>query len=265
MSRGFTTSRSRKGFTLIEVMVVIVIMGFLAVIATPILFGIIEKSREKVDLLKFYYLRDALNKALVEDGDALTHTTTVKKKNNDQMNTLTTTLKNGLSSNRGATLFVIELHNGLSINVQNSHNQANNTHNISEIIGTSGTWYNALNEAGFEGVADIIAGRITGNYKKDTDTYTSFSWNDANNNNAEWWRTAPRKPMFISQALNKGQKDENTRYTVSVRWSDVNNPGSSLEVYLLPNGKNYNYAFYTDHGVCFSTLGDAGCNGGKKK
>jgi len=71
--------------------------------------------------------------------------------------------------------------------------------------------------------------------------------------------------MFISQALNKGQKDENTRYTVSVRWSDVNNPGGSLEVYLLPNGKNYNYAFYTDHGVCFSTLGDAGCNGGKKK
>ena len=174
-------------------------------------------------------------------------------------------MDDGLASNSGAALFVIELHSGQTINVQNSHGSANNKYNISALIGTSGTWYDALNESGFEGVADIVAARINNNYKQNTATYTSHSWNDHNNNNAQWWRTAPKKPLFISQALNKGEKDENTRYTVSVRWSDVKHPGGSLEVFLLPNGKSYNYAFYTKHGVCISTLGDAGCNGGKKK
>ncbi len=116
----------------------------------------------------------------------------------------------------------------------------------------------ALNEAGFEGVADIVADRITGSYKKETSTYTSFSWNDANNNK-EWQRTAPKKPMFSSLALNKGKKDENTRYTMSVRWSNVKDPGHSLEVYILPNGKNWNAAFLSDNGTCFSTYGAAGC------
>ena len=99
-------NKRKKGFTLIEVMVVTIVMGILAGVAVPSIFGLVERSKEKVDLLKFYYLRDALNRALLEDGDALTKTTTVKKKNSDQMNALTTTMNNGLSSNRGATLFL---------------------------------------------------------------------------------------------------------------------------------------------------------------
>ena len=65
------TLRSRKGITLIELMVTIAIMGFLVTVALPNVFGVAEKTREKVDLLKLYYLRDALNRALIEDLDAL--------------------------------------------------------------------------------------------------------------------------------------------------------------------------------------------------
>ena len=251
----------KAGFTLIEILVVIVILGVLAGVGAPKLMGVVEKTKEKTDLMKLYYLRDALNKAMIENENALTNTTTAKKMNADQLQQLIDKMYEGFKYERGATLFVIEVHNGLSVNVQNSHNKANNTYNVSKILGTSGTWCDALREAGFEGVADIVADRIKGTYKKDTDTYTSFSWKDANNNDAEWQRTAPKKPMFTSLALNKGKKNENTRYTMSARWTDVKHPGHSLEIYILPNGKKWNQAFLTDNGTCFSTYGDLGCSG----
>ena len=254
-----TYGRIKQGFTFIEIMVVIVVLGILGAVATPKLFGYIEKTKEKTDLMKLYYLRNALNKALLESSEALNNTTLAKKnaKEEDKQKVIDK-MYNVLKTDAGATLFVIEVHNGLSVNVQNSHSSANNANNISEILGTSGTWCDALKEAGFEGVADIVADRITGNYKKSTSTYTSFEWHD-DVKNANWQRTAPRNPMFSSLALNKGKKNENTRYTMNVRWSNPKVPGHSLEVFLLPNGKKWNSSYRTDLGTCFSTYGDAGC------
>lgn len=244
-------TQSRRGVTIIELMVVFAIMGFLATVAVPNVFGVAEKTREKVDLLKLYYLRDALNRALLEDLDALTKFTPVKGANANNQHS------NQIGSKQGAALFVIELHSGLPINVQGSHGKANNSTNICGMIGSNGTFYNALKEAQFEGVADIVRDRLAGNkYNFNSDTYTTTPYYD--NNNKLDHRTAPTQPMFISRALNHGKTNENTRYTMSVQWSP-GNEGFSVEVFLLPAGKQWNQAFKTDHGVCFSTYGKKGC------
>jgi prepilin-type N-terminal cleavage/methylation domain-containing protein len=255
---------SKRGITLMELMVVIAIMGVLSTVAVPKLFGAGEKAREKIDLMKLYDLRNAINLALIEDTDAMTNYSPAKNQSTDYKNTLRSKLENGLNSDRGATLFVIELHNGLSINVQGSHHKANNTHNICEMVGTSGTWYSALRDARFEGVADIIAARLKGgnNYKSDGETFTSIEYTNADGNTD--YRTAPKNRMFLSKALNIGKINDNVRYTLSVRWSNPKDPGYSVEVYMLPNGHSWNDAYLSDHGTCFSTYGNKGCSKKKK-
>ena len=61
-----TALRSRKASLLSKAHGSFAIMGFLATVAVPKFFGVAEKTREKADLMKLYYLRDALNRALIE-------------------------------------------------------------------------------------------------------------------------------------------------------------------------------------------------------
>ena len=46
-------------------MIVIVFMGVLAAVAVPNLFGIIERSREKLDLMKLWYVKNAVERTLI--------------------------------------------------------------------------------------------------------------------------------------------------------------------------------------------------------
>lgn len=253
-------NKAKRGFTLIELMVVISVMGILASIALPSTFGVVERSRERIDLLKLFYLRDALDRALVESETALYNSpylsTGSEKEQQDRNKKLTNALKG-----KGVALFVIEVHNGLSINVQGSHGSANNDVNMCQLIGSSGPYYTALKDAGFEGVAEIVKDRLTGkskNYDHDGATYTSISYYSEKFQKTDY-RTAPKNPMFISRALNVGKRDENTRYTMNIRWVGGNEKSRSVDVFLLPNGAAWNGAFMTDRGVCFSTAGPAGC------
>ncbi|MBR2074172.1 MAG: prepilin-type N-terminal cleavage/methylation domain-containing protein [Fibrobacter sp.] len=248
----------RRGFTLIEVMIVIVIMGLLAGIAVPNIMGLIERSRENIDRLKLFYLREALNRALVDDANALMNTayTSGNKANQDS-------LTKYLKGTQGVTLFVIEVKNGVSINVQGSHGKANNSVNMCQLIGDGGTWYNALMEAGFEGVADIVASRLdkTDYSKLDQSNTSYYAKKDGSN-----WRTYPKSPMFISKALNQGDCSGNYRLTMNFRWSGGDASSRSVEVALLPSSGNMNNkAFKTEHGVCFSTEGDNACKSFSKK
>jgi prepilin-type N-terminal cleavage/methylation domain-containing protein len=93
-------SSLHSGFTLIELMVTISIIGILSTIATPLMFEQVERTRQKLDLVKLFYLRDALNKALVEDENALYSSDYIT--NDDIKNKVTT----ALTRDKGLVLFV---------------------------------------------------------------------------------------------------------------------------------------------------------------
>ncbi len=266
----------KHGFTMIEIMVVIVILGVLAGVGAPRLLNYTERVKEKADMMKLYYLRDALNRALIESEVALYQSSFVSGGDSAATANLQK-LKNALKSETGVDLFVYELRPDFYTNIQENHSTINSGSEMSKIVGTSGVWYDALRDAGFDGVADILADRNKGgnNYKKDTDTYYSVEYKQGT---ATYYRTYPKKQLFMSNLLNHGkgagldkitkQKGNNTNYrlTLRVQWTGGNESSHSVEVALLPaqakmrnNSNKKGGALISDNGVCFSTYGDIGC------
>jgi len=266
-------NKCKHGFTLIEVMVVIIIMGFLAGILVPIALGAIERSRENIDRMKLFYLREALNRALVENEDALFNSAFVTS--GDKAAGNLSKLKTKLASEAGVDLFVIEMRPDLPTNVQNNHPSINSGSEMSKLVGSGGTWYDALKESGFVGVADILNARNNGgNLTKDGDTYYAFSYKSGS---STYYRTYPKEPMFISRELNNGkssglggitsQGGNNTNYrlTMNFQWNGMDENSRTVEVALVPAGGKMmtkggtGGALLTEHGVCFSTYGPKGC------
>ena len=262
--------RFNRGFTLIEVMIVIAIMGFLAAIAVPKIYGIIERSRENIDRLKLFYLRDALNRALVESEDALY--------NSDYASSNKKKLRDKLATAEGVDLFVIEMHPNHPNNIQSAHTSINKGSQFSKLVGNTGIWYDALKESGFNGVAEILDARNNGgDLTKDGETYVSYSYKDVNNQTQ--YRSYPKEPLFISHLLNHGKSagldnihhqggnKTNYRVTVSFQWTAMDSTSRSVEASLLPAGMKMREsrtnpeggALLSDHGVCFSTYGPIGC------
>ena len=266
----------KHGFTMIEIMVVIVVLGVLAGIGAPKLLGYTERVKEKADMMKLYYLRDALNRALIESEVALYQSDFVTK--GDKADDKLKTLKKKLESEAGLDLFVIEMRPDKEQNIQHNHPSINKGSEMSKIIGNSGVWYDALDEAGFEGVADIVALRngTGGNGYKNTDTYLAYSYTDAAGQ--KQWRTTPKNPIFMSKLLNRGKNSDlknitgqggnntNYRLTMSFQWTGGTESSHSVEVALLPasavmrnKSTKKGGALMSDNGVCFSTYGDIGC------
>ena len=255
-----SNSSKKAGFTLIELMIVIIIVNLLSGVAVPKMTDLIEKTRQKVDLLKFDYLRDALNRALYEDNvdnvdaAALAKNPT-KYKTTSQMDTL-------LTDSKGVALFIMELHASANANYQGNHSKAN-TSNMCALLyngsGTSGYWVDAFKEAGFGAVSDIVTARINNSISSNSSTYTKETYKIGN---TTWTRTYPTKPIFVSRALNGDPTQTSTnqtRWAMKVRWSGGNPQSHSLEVFLAPDNGDYQHAIRSRQGTCFSTLGEAGC------
>ena len=58
----------RKGFTLIEIMIVIIILGLLASLVVPNIIGQGEKAKQKIVCVQMKSLKDALDSFKIEQG-----------------------------------------------------------------------------------------------------------------------------------------------------------------------------------------------------
>ena len=259
--KGASPNRWKGGFTLVELMVVIIIINLLSGVAIPKVTDLIEKTREKIDLMKLYYLRDALNRALYEDnvtnvkaGDNLSSYNACK-------NVDATTLENNLKSDKGVALFIIQRSSSMPVNYQGTHSKAQ-SNNMCGLMFNDGYWYTAFKEAGFGAVADIIRDRASAgndvNVSTTSKTYTAVP----NSMKSSWWRTYPTNPIFISKFMGSDpteRTESNTSIVLRVRWSGGNPDSHSLEVFFTYDKGNYQSALRSRLGTCFSTIGEAGC------
>ena len=246
--------KSKKGFTLVELMVVIIIINLLSGVAIPKCTDLIEKSREKIDLMKMYYLRDALDRALYEDN--VSNVSEGKQGTCGDVNA--TTLNNYLKDKKGLALFIIQRSSHMPVNYQGVHSSAK-TNNMCGLMFSGGFWNTALKDAGFGAVADIIADRAAGDIiNQNSKTYTA----EKNSMEKSWWRTYPTQPLFLSRFLNHDPTQitkSNTAIALKVRWLNGNPDSHSLEVFFAYDSGDDETSLRSRLGTCFSTLGDAGC------
>lgn len=243
----------KAGFTIIELMVVIAIVNLLSGVAIPQLTDYIERTRQRLDVMKLYYLRDALNRALYEDDFSRideSATCAGKKTNKND-------LSKWLTTKDGVTLFIIELHDILPANYQaNNENRFKDNQNMCGVLTGGGFWNDALKDAGFGAVANILIARDKNDYKNAKD-FTAYQ---TKINGSTWWRTFPTQPLFISRAMNGDPTAAKTgvggqnRYKFKVRWTNGNEKSHSLEVFVQnAQGSDTGYPFTTRQGTCFST------------
>lgn len=256
--------KRKAGFTIVELMVVIIIVNLLSGVAVPKCTDLIEKARERIDLLKFFYLRDALDRALYED-DAFRIDESAKcgSVQNSKKN-----LSSWLSTEQGVSLFVIELHDSYPANYQaENKNRTSDNQNMCGLLSSEGFWLQAFKDAGFGAVADIVYARAKGaknesqfkNYPGDYNVTTVT--NAGSKHNETWARTYPKTPLFVSRVLNNdplaasGNNGQN-RYSMKIRWTNGNPNSHSLEVFLAKDGSAN--VLQSRLGTCFSTQA-SGC------
>lgn len=249
-------NRWKGGFTIIELMVVIIVINLLSGVAIPKLTDFIEKSKQKIDLVKLYYLRDALNRALYE-GDVLNINASAKC---DGVTNNATNFSNWLASDSGVTLFIIELHNELAINYQaKNNNRFTDSLNMCGALTGGGFWTDAFDEAGFGAIADILYARDhkVNNKIVSGESYVAY---EVTINNSKWWRTHPREPIFVSRALNDASSTAITgaggqnRYKFRAKWTKGDAKSHSLEILIQSmQGRDKDKPYTTRQGTCFST------------
>lgn len=248
----------KGGFTLVELMIVIIIVNLLSGVAIPKITNLIEKTRQNIDVMQLYYLRDALNRAMYEgemtnDGNVADNKAGCQEVSTEKMNSY-------LKSTKGMLLYVVEQNSVWPANYQGAGKGAG-TNNMCGLLVAGGFWRSAFQDAGFGAIADIVYARAKSNSNgNDIPQYQTSSFTAYKMSNG-WWRTYPTKPLFISRFMNNdGSLGTNqTRFAMKMQWHGMNEKSRSLEVFFGEHDKDWDQALLSRQGVCFSTYGHVGC------
>ena len=105
-----------KGFTLIELLAVIVILAIIALIATPVILGIINDARESAKLNSAQYILDGVSKAY-----AVSYTKSYDNKASGEVPSIDNmleeiTFNNATASKQGTDSFKVESKDGVICN-----------------------------------------------------------------------------------------------------------------------------------------------------
>lgn len=253
-----TCSKKKAGFTIVELMVVIIIVNLLSGVAVPKITDLIEKTKQKIDLLQLYYLRDALNRALYESE--MTNDGSVTDNKGGCQDVSISNMNSYLKSTKGMLLFVVEQNGSWPANYQGSGKEAG-TNNMCGLLVAGGFWNTAFHDAGFGAIADIVYARAKSsgsgneipNFQKSS--FTAYQLSNG------WWRTYPTKPLFISRFMNNDHSTgtNQTRFAMKMQWHGMDPKSQNLEVFFGGHDKDWDQALLSRQGVCFSTYGQAGC------
>ncbi len=208
--------RGKRGFTIIELMVVIVIINLLSGVALPQLTGYIERTKERIDMMSLFNIKNAFERGLYElegaGNSAITSQEMHTASGIGGPNSPAAIAETYLKQKRGIILIEINLNKCLD---KDGRNEFKIGTPLVDSYRKGSFYYDILESAGFARIADGLVA----------------------NNGSPTIQTPIFKSKSLSNCIRGGGVTDRTTH-LRVRWTKGNANSKSVVVWVGGEG-NY--------------------------